>query len=621
MGARVQSQPVRIRVGRRIRIARGSPRVDGSDAAFLMLFGWFSADTRDTARVLESMAAALRVNQGEQVTFWTSGMVGIGVLERPVAHEQFSRDPARRADGCCLWMTGEAFDWPSHGGMRGAAESRTLAFRARLLEAITAEGPRAIADLDGEYQIALWSPKSRSLLLFNDRFAALPLYVAVSPCGTAFGGGVRGLLMAPGMTAEPDPQAIREAVTFGGYRLGGRTNVQNIEMTPPATVVHITRETVTAKRYWTWAELRDGDASDDRELLEQTRTLWSAAIARRLEGARSPGLTLSGGLDSRAIIGEASHQKQRLRAVTYGVPHADDVRIAERVARVGNAEWELFPLYADGWLDRRTERIHETDGLMDLVDLMHTEVLERLPSVFDVLLSGYIGDAVAGSSLYFTGAPAEFLNTIYEHSFGEREQDSPRVVLYSDPTFPDRTETLLTGNCDDLLKQLIVSLNSLCSHGVSRIVICCVTIHYLLPRLPENLRARITSLVDVVLAQLRRKQEKHLLICSTGARRLEIFQHHPHWKEAEDYIVWPDEDDQQSIHRLIYRVKANENTQELIPIIEALLAKYNVNSFVAGCTEIHVLARRLHQADSGSGRYGCLDPLTIIAEELAQKGI
>jgi asparagine synthetase B (glutamine-hydrolysing) len=140
-----------------------------------MLFGWFSADTRDTATVLESMAAALRVNPAEQVAFWTSGMVGIGVLERPVAHEQFSRDPARRADGVCLWMTGEAFDWPSHGGMRGPAESRTVAFRSRLLEAITVEGPRAIADLDGEYQIAVWSPRSRSLLLLNDRFAALPL--------------------------------------------------------------------------------------------------------------------------------------------------------------------------------------------------------------------------------------------------------------------------------------------------------------------------------------------------------------------------------------------------------------------------------------------------------------
>ena len=377
-----------------------------------MLFGWFSADTRDTAAVLESMAAALRVNAAEQVAFWTTGMVGIGVLERPVAHETFSRDPARGSDGSCLWMTGEAFDWPSHGGIRGVAESRTLAFRSRLFEAITVEGPRAIADLDGEYQIALWNAKSRSLLLLNDRFAALPLYVASSPSGTAFGGGVRGVLMAPGVTAEPDPQAIREAVTFGGYRLGGRTNIRKIEMTPPAAVIHITQETVTTRRYWTWGELRDGDATDDRELLEQTRTLWSTAISRRLKDARLPGLTLSGGLDSRAILAEASHQEQRLRAVTYGVPHADDVRIAERVAHAGDAQWELFPLYADGWLERRTRRIHDTDGLMDLVDLMHTEVLERMPSTFDVLLSGFAGDAVAGSTLYFAGDPRDFLNTM-----------------------------------------------------------------------------------------------------------------------------------------------------------------------------------------------------------------
>ena len=103
-----------------------------------MLFGWFSADTRDTAAVLESMAAALRVTPAEQVALWTAGMVGIGIVERPVAHEPFSREPARLADGSCLWMTGEAFDWPSHGGTRGAAESRTLAFRSRLLDAITA---------------------------------------------------------------------------------------------------------------------------------------------------------------------------------------------------------------------------------------------------------------------------------------------------------------------------------------------------------------------------------------------------------------------------------------------------------------------------------------------------
>src|SRR5204862_1884430 len=125
------------------------------------------------------------------------------------------------------------------------------------------------------------------------------------------------------------------------------------------------------------------------------------------DGARRPGLTLSGGLDSRAILAEASRH-EHLRAITYGVEHSDDVRIAAHVAAAAGAEWTCFPLYAEGWLDRRTDRILETDGLVDLVDLMHTEVLDLLPSSFDVLLSGYIGDAVAGSTLYFNGRRSEF---------------------------------------------------------------------------------------------------------------------------------------------------------------------------------------------------------------------
>ena len=40
----------------------------------------------------------------------------------------------------------------------------------------------------------------------------------------------------------------------------------------------------------------------------------------------------------------------------------------------------------------------DTDGLMDLVDLMHTEALPGMPELFDVYLSGYVGDAVTGAT-------------------------------------------------------------------------------------------------------------------------------------------------------------------------------------------------------------------------------
>jgi asparagine synthase (glutamine-hydrolysing) len=238
------------------------------------------------------------------------------------------------------------------------------------------------------------------------------MYIGSSPGGTAFGGGVRAVVLGPGISCEPDAQAIREAVSFGGYRLGSRTNVRDVRMVPPASVVTIAPTGVTTKRYWTWSELRDGDATDEQEFLEEARASWRAAIARRLDGASRPGLTLSGGLDSRAILAEASRQRPRVRTLTYGVPQSDDVKIAKRAARAANADWELFPLYADGWLERRTRRILETDGLMDLVDLMHTELLDKLPAAFDVYLSGYIGDAVAGSTLFFGSRPEDFLATM-----------------------------------------------------------------------------------------------------------------------------------------------------------------------------------------------------------------
>ena len=413
-----------------------------------MLFGWLASEGGDTAPVIASMAAALRASDGERVQLWTRGVLGLGVLERPLSRDRENAlpEPVSRPDGYTLWMTGEAFEWPSGGGLRNAADSGTAAFRSRLLDAIVEGGAAAIADLDGEYQIALWNCRTRTLQLLNDRFGALPLYVASSTAGCAFAGGVRGVLMAPGISAEPDVDAIREAVSFGGYRLGGRTNIRDVWMVPSASVVTLASGRASATRYWTWSQLPDADATDQRAQTAEAREIWRDAIDKRLAGSESPGLTLSGGLDSRAILAEAARQGRRLRALTYGVPHSDDVRIARRAARVVDAEWRLFPLYTAGWLERRTSRIFETDGLIDLVDLMHTEPCAAFESTFDLYLSGYIGDVVAGSTWSFEQSPGDLLAKLpyyggalgipYERALGLAEEmiratpGAPRFAAY-----------------------------------------------------------------------------------------------------------------------------------------------------------------------------------------------
>jgi aspartate racemase len=215
-------------------------------------------------------------------------------------------------------------------------------------------------------------------------------------------------------------------------------------------------------------------------------------------------------------------------------------------------------------------------------------------------------------------ASAEFVKTIYEQSVGEREQASPIIFMHSDPTFPDRTQSLLAGESEPLLSKLIKALNQLQELGASRIVICCVTIHFLLPRLPAELRSRIISLLDVIFGELGKSQKRHLLIGTTGARKLSVIEQHARWESLKDLIVMPDEEDQRLIHDdIIYQIKRNRDLSELMPVLESLLSKYDLESFIAGCTEIHLLAKRFVWSGT-EARFSCIDPIMTIAKDAIQ---
>ena len=210
-------------------------------------------------------------------------------------------------------------------------------------------------------------------------------------------------------------------------------------------------------------------------------------------------------------------------------------------------------------------------------------------------------------------ASAEFVKTIYEAVEGP-EQTAPPVLLHSDPSMPDRTTAFLSGDSDELLARFESALRALERQGVSKIVVACITVHYLVPRLPEELRARIVSLIDVIFDAVRQSPERRLLLCTTGTRRMRLFESHPGWSSVADRLALPDDADQALVHQTIYDIKQNGDVQRLVGLVERLLAKYGVTSFVAGCTEIHFAAKRL----SGPAAAACIDPLLIIARDAAK---
>ncbi len=211
-------------------------------------------------------------------------------------------------------------------------------------------------------------------------------------------------------------------------------------------------------------------------------------------------------------------------------------------------------------------------------------------------------------------ASAEFVATIYRCARWEREQDAPRIVMHSDPSFPDRTTAFLAGDDDSVLRPLVAVLQRLVEMGATRLVICCTTAHHLLPRLPDALRARVVSVPRVMVGQLARARGRYLMIGTNATRHFGLLERELLWEQVRERVIFPDEADQETIHRdLIYQVKRMASPAALAPRVTELVEKYGADGFIVGCSEVHILANQLYPV---TGSAECIDPYLAIAASL-----
>ena len=215
-------------------------------------------------------------------------------------------------------------------------------------------------------------------------------------------------------------------------------------------------------------------------------------------------------------------------------------------------------------------------------------------------------------------ASAEFVRTIYEAAVAVQrgaEQSAPRLLLLSDPSFPDRTSALASGEEVELVARLGAAVSLLAEQGAEAVVVCCVTIHSVLDQLPAELRALVVPLTDIILRAAVEGEGRHLLLCTKGCRVARLFEQHPLWPAARARVVLPSEEDQEAVHELIYAVKRNcWDALEAARLVGALLEKYEAARAIAGCTELHLVSKRF--AECGV-RLPLFDPLSVLAGRIA----
>ncbi len=215
-------------------------------------------------------------------------------------------------------------------------------------------------------------------------------------------------------------------------------------------------------------------------------------------------------------------------------------------------------------------------------------------------------------------ASLAFLRTIYECNLkGTTEQSYPNIVLHSLSGVPDRTGSLLNDGGRNLEASLVRNLTALNAAGVAKIVICCFTSHTLISRLPKALTEKIVSLVDLSAWELMVRKEKSLLLASLGSYERRLFDASPEAVLAKEYIVVPEEKDRRFIHGLIYdHLKPGREVAPVYEAVRGLLDRYGLNSFIAACTEFHLLTRYM-DANAVAGT-AFVDPLFTIARHFEE---
>ncbi|WP_327688682.1 aspartate/glutamate racemase family protein [Streptomyces tubercidicus] len=191
-------------------------------------------------------------------------------------------------------------------------------------------------------------------------------------------------------------------------------------------------------------------------------------------------------------------------------------------------------------------------------------------------------------------ASAEFLRTLYAGEWHGPEQSRPRVLLDSDPAFPDRTEAIRQGRAREMTERLEDRLSQLLERGADQVVVVCFTAHHFLPLVDPALRGRVVSLVETTAAELAGATGRFLMLSTEGTRRARIFESQPGWDAVAPRVVRPDEDDQARVHHLIYRMKRHGPLpHEALPEVARLMRRHDCTGVILGCTEFHLVSREL----------------------------
>jgi asparagine synthase (glutamine-hydrolysing) len=252
------------------------------------------------------------------------------------------------------------------------------------------------ADLNGAFVVGIYDKSKGILLIANDRFGLYPLYYTHQQGRLIFSPEMKGILCDLGFSKKLDWTALAQYVRFQ-HLLGERTFFEDIHFLSGASVLSydLSSGTCSVRSYWTFDDIPYRPEVSFSEAVEETSFLFRRAVRRLSGDSYRPGVYLSGGLDSRSILGAV--ERRPVASLTYGNRDCRDVYYAGKIARAAGSDhhWVDFP---DGrWVEQYADfHLELTEGYHSWIHSHGISTLSSARQIMDVNLTGWDGGSVMG---------------------------------------------------------------------------------------------------------------------------------------------------------------------------------------------------------------------------------
>ena len=305
---------------------------------------------RATPARLEAMTAALAHRGPDQKGLYIDDQVGLGHARLSIIDLSTGAQPIHNEDRTAwIVLNGEIYNYPD---LRRRLEANGHRFYTAtdtevLLHLYEDKGPDCVDELNGQFALAVWDGRRRTLWLARDHFGICPLYFAERDGALLFASEIKAIL-ASGILppATLDPKVLDQVFTFW-TPLPGATVFAGVRELEPGHSLTVDAGGLKLRRYWDIpyrqpeAFVRTGPAA----VADDVMTLLMEATRIRLRADVPVGSYLSGGLDSSGITALiARHFNRGVR--TFGVSFDEavfDERAyqAEMAAALGVEHHEL----------------------------------------------------------------------------------------------------------------------------------------------------------------------------------------------------------------------------------------------------------------------------------------